>query len=174
LKKWASLACSGNPTVLHFLFAPNLVSPPSQCALWVKIVENRQLFLARSHHKKYVGYAIAQLKKMAGGRSLNVHRPELVEAHGYDTKFAMHTIRILIECEELLSTGYVTLPCKEKDLLIAIRKGEVPQEWLISETERRIEVCKRLAETADVLAAEIDQNAVSQLIAQIYREHWEA
>jgi hypothetical protein len=86
----------------------------------------------------------------------------------------MHTIRLMIECRELLTTGFVTLPCVEKDMLIAIRKGEVDQDWVIRETSERIAECERLAETTTVLPAVIDRAEVSRFIANTYREHWTA
>jgi predicted nucleotidyltransferase len=174
LQKWAKLACKGNPSVLHFLFAPNLAGDDCRTEAWERVLEKKRLFLARSHCQQYVGYANAQLRKMLGERSRNVRRPELVEEYGFDTKFAMHTIRLMVECRELLTTGNVTLPCVEKDLLIAIRKGEVDQEWIISETEARIADCEGLAESTTVLPATIDRAAVSEFIAEIYREHWDA
>ena len=44
LKKWATLACKGNPTALHFLFAASAIRHP----IWSRIVSARSVFLARS------------------------------------------------------------------------------------------------------------------------------
>ena len=44
LKKWAVLACKGNPTALHFLFSEGAV----RNSLWKEIVANRGVFFARS------------------------------------------------------------------------------------------------------------------------------
>src|SRR5437588_2934652 len=53
LQKWAYLACKGNLTKMHFLFAENLVNVPAAddvCAtIWTEIVAHRALFLAKSH-----------------------------------------------------------------------------------------------------------------------------
>jgi uncharacterized protein len=51
LRKWAALAGKGNPTLLHSLFTP---AGPGEKE-WSAILERRQIFLARTHAKKYMG-----------------------------------------------------------------------------------------------------------------------
>ena len=48
--------------------------------------------------------------------------------HGYDTKYAMHALRLGIQGVELLSTGRITLPVPEpsRAYLRSVRHGEVP------------------------------------------------
>lgn len=58
-KKWAGLACKGNPTALHFLFAGNAI----RNAIWTEVVRNRHVFLALSFVKSFVGFADDQLKR---------------------------------------------------------------------------------------------------------------
>jgi hypothetical protein len=54
-----------------------------------------------------------------------VNRPELVEAHGYDTKYAMHALRLGYQGLELLEAGRVTLPMSERErsTVMAVRLG---------------------------------------------------
>jgi uncharacterized protein len=173
LQKWANLACKGNPSILHSLFAPNtLITPPERDTWFHAVMKHKQRFLCRKHAKQFLGFASAQLMRMTGERSRNVSRPDLVEKYGYDTKFAMHVIRLLVECEELMLTGGITLPSIEKDLLIAIRTGNKTEDWVIREATWRFEVCHE-AEKNSVLPPEIDRNAVSKLIAEAYRMHWQ-
>lgn len=47
---------------------------------------------------------------------------------GVDWKALMHAVRVCKEAEELLLTGNITFPRPEKDLLLQIRKGELPYE----------------------------------------------
>lgn len=173
LKKWAQLACKGNPSILHFLFAPNVLNTPNVRDTWFHgVMKYREQFLCRKHAKQFLGFASAQLMRMTGERCRNVNRPDLVEKYGYDTKFAMHVIRLLVECEELMKTGQITLPSLEKNLLIEIRTGLRTQEWVIEEANRRFVLCKE-AEQNSKLRPEIDRNFVSQVIAEAYRKHWE-
>lgn len=98
LKKWAGLACKGNPTALHFLFAEGVL----RNAIWKQVVRSRSVFLSRTFVKPFVGFADDQLKRMTGrkGRGKKGQRPEIEAKFGYDVKAAMHTLRLLYECKE--------------------------------------------------------------------------
>ena len=65
---------------------------------------------------------------MTGQPGAHTNRPELVAAHGYDTKYAMHALRLGLQGIELLSTGRITLPVPEphRSYLRSIRRGERP------------------------------------------------
>src|SRR5208337_124527 len=121
LMKWAGLAAKGNPSALHFLFAPLEFTTDT----WNQFSTRPEIFLAKGHVKPFLGFADDQMKRLLGEKGQkNVHRAALSEAHGYDTKYAMHVIRLYSEAKELMSTGYITLPRPEKDLLIDIRRGK--------------------------------------------------
>ena len=62
LKKWAGLACKGNPTALHFLFTKSAV----RNKVWSEILEEKEVFLSRSCVPQFLGFADAQLKRMTG------------------------------------------------------------------------------------------------------------
>jgi predicted nucleotidyltransferase len=173
LQKWANLACKGNPSILHFLFAKNTLEIPTSEDTWFKaVMSQRQRFLCKKHYKQFLGFASAQLMRMTGERSRNVSRPDLVEKYGYDTKFAMHVIRLLVECEELMRSGVITLPSPEKDLLIEIRTGKRTEDWVIREATRRMDLCKSSAEHSP-LPDEVDRNMISKVISEAYRLHWQ-
>ena len=173
LQKWASLACKGNPSILHFLFANNTLDTTKGFDTWFHAVRKyREAFLCRKHSEQFLGFASAQLMRMTGERSRNVNRPDLVEKYGFDTKFAMHVIRLLVECEELMRSGIIALPSPEKELLIGIRTGQHTEDWVIREATRRMELCKE-AEEKSPLPKELDRNFISKIIAEAYRKHWE-
>jgi uncharacterized protein len=65
----------------------------------------------------------------------NPKRFELESKYGYDTKHGMHLFRLLIQAEELLLTGKIEFPLKEKDYLLSIRNGLYPYEELIEKSE---------------------------------------
>lgn len=178
LGKWAGLAVNGNPSILNYLFAPNHLpkdwSYYHELMAWSNISAHKDWFLARTHWKKFAGYADAQRKRMTGERSKKVNRPELVERFGYDTKFAMHTIRILSEGLELLSTGRISFPSHEVDLLREIRRGERSQEWVIKECESRMAELELIG-TSNVplpIPDEIDHEKVSKLLSEVYQMYW--
>jgi len=42
-----------------------------------------------------------------------------------DTKFFSHTVRLLVECEEILLEENISFPIKERDLILDIKLGKV-------------------------------------------------
>lgn len=75
-----------------------------------------------------VEYAINVFQKIYDGYG---HRAKLAANNeGIDWKALMHAVRVQAEAKELLTTGKITFPRPEKDLLLAIRKGQVPYEEL--------------------------------------------
>ncbi|TKV57156.1 nucleotidyltransferase [Nakamurella flava] len=131
LRKWCRLALAGNPTVLLVLFVPDeevVVRDTVGCEL----VENGHRFVSRLAGDRFLGYLASQRASMVGAGA-RTNRPELVAAHGYDTKFAMHALRLGFQGVELLRTGRITLPVPEPALgeLRAVRRGEVPVEQVV-------------------------------------------
>src|SRR3984885_4443819 len=120
LTKWAGLAAKGNPSALHFLFAPLGFTTNT----WDLVSSRPERFLAKGHVKPFLGFADDQMKRLLGQKGQkNVHRAELEDKHGYDTKYAMHVIRLYGEAKELMESGRITLPRPNRDELIEIRRG---------------------------------------------------
>jgi uncharacterized protein len=61
----------------------------------------------------------------------NKARSELEAKFGYDTKHAMHLVRLLRMCREILETGKVQVKRPDRDELLAIRNGDWSYERLI-------------------------------------------
>lgn len=170
LRRWASLAAKGNPTILGFLFSPSTL-PDS---VWHKhIIPNTNLFLSSSHATAFLGYGKAQYQRMIGARGLGKHgqRPELEQKFGFDVKAAMHMIRLMHEGVELMTEGKITYPRPEKDVLLQIRQGL----WLQTKVEReylRLEEQLKQAEENSSLPPSVDRSAVSRLLVTSYLDHW--
>lgn len=167
LRKWAGLACKGNPSVLHFFFAKPRFAHP----LWSRLWEQRTLFFARNHVEQFLGYAESQLKRLYNERSKDVNRPTLEAAYGYDTKFAMHLIRLLGEAKEFVESGTITLPRPNAAELIQIRLGKYQLSEVIAWAKR---LQQEAAEAKDrsALPEKVDKMAVSCLIAGVYQDFW--
>lgn len=170
LKKWAGLACKGNPTALHFLFSENDV----KSVVWSAIKTHREVFLARTCVKQFLGFADDQLKRMTGqkGRGKKGQRPEIEAKFGYDVKAAMHALRLLYECKELVSTANITLPRPERDLLIRARTGKFSMDKIVEMVRTLMVECLE-AEKSSRLAEKVDRHAVSRLVAECYRRAWQ-
>jgi hypothetical protein len=102
-----------------------------------------------------------------------VNRPELVEARGFDTKYAMHAARLGYQGLELLETGRLTLPMPEpeRSRVMAIRTGELTFEETVAEID---DLEQRLAAALEhtTLSPRPDRPAVDRFLVDAYRRAW--
>ncbi len=170
LRRWAYLAAKGNATALHFLFADaTAVSAPA----WNVIQASTALFLGKHSATQFLGFAGNQRKRITGeaGRGKKGRRPEYECMHGYDSKAAMHCLRLYFECIELMQQGKITLPRPERDLLIEVRQGY----YTLEQFGEMADNLHRQAEQATLsspLPDAVDLNAVSKLVADVHRRYW--
>lgn len=125
LRRYLRLATKGNPTALLPLFAP-----PSALLVCTDLGHSlralRTAFLSQEAVRRFLGYMRRQHEKMLTGPG----RPELVAAHGWDTKFGAHAVRLARQGLQIASTGSLTLPlpAPDRELVLAVKRGEVPRE----------------------------------------------
>lgn len=173
LRKFARLALKGNPTVLLLLFVK-----PDQLIVRTSLGDELQAlapaFVSRRAGQAFLGYLSAQKQRLLGERGQrNVKRPELEETHGYDTKYAMHMLRLGYQGRELLETGRLSLPMREEERrrVFAVRRGEVPFNDVlteIGELERELEDLM----TTSPIPPEPDHAAVDAFLVRAYQERW--
>jgi predicted nucleotidyltransferase len=171
LRKWAAMAAKGNATALHFLFADaTAVSSP----IWKLIQREAQLFLSKRSAAEFLGFAGNQLRRITGekGKGAKGTRPEYECAYGYDTKAAMHCLRLLFECYELMKEGKITLPRPEKEILIEVRSGTWSLERFLDEADAARSAAE-VAAASSSLPEEIPRQAISDLIAKTHLHFWE-
>jgi uncharacterized protein len=168
LRKWAGMAAKGNPSALHFVFA----SEEFSTKWWQTIRENRNLFASKQHLTPFIKFADDQMDRLLGRRGQkNIHRAALEEAHGYDTKYAMHVIRLYLEAKECMETGKITLPNPCVELLVAIRHGK----YKLSEIEgmgTELQAGTLSAQQKSPLPDSVNQEALTQLITGVYLDFW--
>jgi uncharacterized protein len=128
---------------------------------------------AHPHASEEARYLQGQKAAMTGQAGAHTNRPELVAVHGYDTKYAMHALRLGLQGIELLTTGRITLPVPEPDreYLRSIRRGERPLAEVldaIAETETQL---ARLRDSASV-PDEPDRRWVDDWLHRRYTEFW--
>ena len=99
----------------------------------------------------------------------NPDRAALEERHGYDTKHAMHLIRLLKMGEEVLSEGQLLVRRPDAEWLLGIRDGALDYgsllrlaEDMTSTLEERM-AASSLPETPDRIAAE-------ELLVELHRQ----
>lgn len=98
------------------------------------------------------------------------HRALLAETNqGVDWKACMHAVRVAKEAEELLTRHTITYPRPEAELLLAIRKGELPYKQVAEMLEAgldRLEECHRVSALPD----QGDREAAENLVLRAYRQ----
>lgn len=137
-RKAIRLLAQGNPNVLSMLWLPeNMVISITPAGR--HLLDHRDLFVGRHAYKAFVGYAVAQMRKMEGGAHqgyMGEKRKQLVERHGYDTKNAAHLIRLLRMGIEFVRDGELNVHRHDAQELLAIKAGEWPLERVKAEAER--------------------------------------
>ena len=110
---------------------------------------------------------------MTGQVGAHTNRPELVSLHGYDTKYAMHALRLGLHGIELLTTGRITLPVPEPHgaYLRSIRRGErLLAEVLdaVSDAEARLVQLR----DSTAIAEQPDRRGVDAWLHRSYQNFW--
>ncbi len=123
--------------------------PDDQCSVLEEpgrtLRANKQWFASRRAGHAYLGYMQRQRDRMTGERGqMRVNRPELIERHGFDTKYAGHVLRLGYQGLEFLESGRLTLPTRvaERTRVLDVRKGRVTFEEVLAEADelqRRLE-----------------------------------
>ncbi len=169
-KKWAGMAARGNATALHFLFAD---ATAASAPIWMKIQEQKDSFLSKQSASQFLGFAENQLKRIIGekGKGSKGTRPEYECAYGYDTKAAMHCLRLLYECCELMKEGTITLPRPEKELLVEVRSGSWTLEKFAEEAAL-LRASTEAAAASSSLPDAVDQRRISELVGRVHLEFW--
>lgn len=168
LRKFCRLAEQGNPSVMILLWLPEYIRITDAGHTLVKA---RDAFISRDAGNRFLGYLVSQKMKMKGEKAHTVNRPELVAKYGYDTKFAMHALRLGFEGVELLTKRTLTLPVAEPNLstLRDVRHGRLTLQQsleLIDDTEAKLrsllQDCTWKSDTARINA----------LMVKLHQQHW--
>lgn len=176
-RKYVSLATQGNPSILVALFTPD--HQTHTCTQeGVLLRESAHLFHTKQSAQRFLGYMIAQFKRMedsrAGTRAPRSNRPELIELHGFDTKFAAHAIRLGFQGLEFVRTGTMQLPIPdpEGETLREIRRGSFSYEDVYALGEDLTETLKKVIDNSDIPSYP-DRDRISQMLSDTHLLAWE-
>lgn len=171
LRKFCRLAVKGNPSVIMLLWLdPSLYTVCDDYGH--SLIDIREKLISKDAGQAYLGYLIAQRKKMTGERSKKVSRPELVEQFGYDTKFAMHALRLGFQGIEYLTERRLTIPVPEPErlTLLAIRRGELSLEDVLA----MISVLEvRLRLLVDRCPDKVDTVTINKFLVNLHMRYWD-
>ncbi|WP_328791062.1 MULTISPECIES: nucleotidyltransferase domain-containing protein [unclassified Streptomyces] len=157
LERFCELALRANPNILECLHSPLVheVTPVGE-----ELLSLRGAFLSRRAHTSFSRYAASQRGKLLAD----------VRVHGAPRwKHAMHLLRLLLSCRDLLRTGRLTIDAgPHRDRLLAVRRGELTWEEVDAWMARLQEETERALDST-VLPAEPDHARVQDFLVRTRR-----
>jgi hypothetical protein len=175
LRHFCRLAAKNTPNVLELLFCEEEdVVFLTEEGQWLR--DERMLFLSKKCVAPYVGYAQGQIHRAAiVPTNRGKGRQEIVKEHGYDTKYAMHTLRLLFTARDLLGEGVLRVrrPEAEAQWLIQVRKGEVFAGYdEFAAYAQNVITAVRNLELTCTLPEEPDVMKINRLVKRILTSYW--
>lgn len=101
----------------------------------------------------------------------NETRAALEEQFSFDTKHAMHLVRLLRMGREIITNQGVKVKREDRDELLSIRNGDWSYEKLIEYTDAMMLELDELYEKSSLPDAP-DQQKINDLMIEIYRDYW--
>lgn len=170
LPKFIHLAIGNNPNIIEYFFAHRT------CLLkcndfGFKLMKAYPLFISKKSYHTFKGYAYSQRKKLEVKKEKMTGRIELAEKYGYDVKFASHLIRMLLEGQQILSEGKLTLPLPQNNLVRDIKLGK----FSLNNVFEKADELGRLVDLAyanSKLQHTADLEAINKLQMELLTNYW--
>jgi len=151
IRKFFHLAVTANPNVVQILFQDHHIKETWH---WRYIKSRRRVFLGRDKvEAAFLGFARGTMKK--------------IHSRGYSPKLGQHLLRGLLQCEELLHLGKMTLPLPApfRERIMEVKRGEVGEEEVLAEAEQRM---NRIPNLPSPLPNEANRQEVEELLRQVH------
>lgn len=174
LRKWASMALSGNPTAMMILFAPiiSLDVPAGSLALGLALRANT---VADYFYSARVG--LAYLDWMRREREALVTRASSAPASDPPTfaKKAAYLTRLGIQGCEYVRSRRLSLPMDDmhRELVLSVRRGEVPLNAVIDLAINKERLIREYMDERPPMPTEPDRDAVNQFVIRMYQTCWQ-
>ncbi len=168
LKKLIHLLASANPSVMMLLWS-NVV----QETVWGRSLRSMQsVFISKRIFKTHLGYAQSQIKRLEDGKFYK-SRAKIVEAYGYDTKYAMHALRLILQGIELATNKTIELPIPDPDgqILRDLRRGKYSKGEFFEMFNDKQEELQLLEEKSD-LPDDADYKLINAWLRLLYEEKY--
>lgn len=132
--------------------------PPDFMVRWKK----EQYTLAKQDHRNYWNWK----------ENRNPARAALEEEHSFDTKHAMHLVRLLRMGEEILTTGEVKVKRPDAQELLDVRAGAWSYEELLEYAEEKDNQIRTVLYKSSDLPKSPDIKLASKILTQIQDLYW--
>jgi Predicted nucleotidyltransferase. len=175
--EWVSLleffyqaGLKGSPNLIECLFVRrNLVTVGTKMGWYLR--DQRRLFLSMRTFFAFKGYANGQMHRIRQRNPETEERKALVKKHGFDTKMAYHTLRLLDQLEQILTTNDIDL-MRNKEEHKLMRSGEWGDfDRFDKEFQRRMDHVSELSTRCN-LPQQPQNGALKKLLNEILEEHY--
>lgn len=108
LRKYAMMCCNSNPNALPLLFLKQyrVITPAGQSLLNIK-----DLFITKDIIRTFGAFSLSEIKRSLNTEvtgEMGAKRKALIEKYGYNTKSALHAMRMATMCYEVATAGSLT------------------------------------------------------------------
>ena len=170
LTKWIKLAARNNPNILELFFTPD------NCVIFKneygrRLMGSYLLFISQKAYHSFTGCSRDQLYKLKTKKKNESGRVHLVEKYGFDTKFALHSLRFMIETIQLMKGGRIEFPLAENRLLLDIKRGQYTEEEFFKKSDTLAEVCDLAFAKTDIPYAP-NHAEISKLQKSMLLDFW--
>jgi hypothetical protein len=175
--EWVSLieffvqaGLKGSPNLIECLFVKReLVTVGTKMGWYLR--DNRRLFISMKTFHAFKGYANGQMHRIRQRNPETAERKLLIEKNGYDTKMAYHTLRLLDQLEQILTTNDIDL-MRNKEEHKLMRQGEWGNfERFDKEFQRRMDNVSDLSTKCN-LPQQPQDGALKKILLEILEEHY--
>jgi hypothetical protein len=159
-----------SPNLIECLFVKReLVTVGTKMGWYLR--DNRKIFLSMKTFHAFKGYANGQMHRIRQRNPETDDRKILIEKHGYDSKMAYHTLRLLDQLEQILTTGDIDL-MRNKEEHKVMRAGEWGNfDRFDKEFQKRMDHVADLSRKCS-LPSQPQEGSLKKLLNEILEEHY--
>lgn len=158
VSKFLRLALAGNPNILEMLYLQQYTTLTQEGKLLIKI---RDAFLSQRVRDSYCGYAMSQIKRL-NTRAAKGDASFSSDLRKRYSKHARHCFRLIMQGNELLTTGNLTVKVADPNYLF----------WLGEQTPEKLEQLfqqeyNKIKTVDSILPKEPDKSRVNEALLEI-------
>jgi predicted nucleotidyltransferase len=169
--RWFQLVMEANPNMVDSLFTHRTCVLHST-AIAEMVRGRRKLFLSKKLWHTCRGYSYAQLQKMSSKTPQpGSKRAASVEQHGYDVKYAVHLVRLILQLEQALQEGDIDL-MRDREMLKDIRRGNWTEKQVRDWFSAREPLLEKLYHESTAVPYAPDEDAIKTLLLECLEHHY--
>ena len=152
-EKWYQLLLASNPTASELLFLSQdcyVHTDPK----WDSLIKFRKNFISKQMCQSYIGSVDIQANKLKrydpAASDPDGGRKKRMEQFGYDTKSAMHILRLLNTIDDVLTLERVVVERPERDFLLSVKNGIFSYEEIESQIKTKLSLVGQRRATSEI------------------------